>query len=129
MLNQSWGWPLLPIGGGQDLVEDRIKWARQVHFLQESCEATLTRLPPAVHFGDDASQREGRQVQTQRFQDADDNGLATSAVQSFAGPPGLARRCGATQRALGFVVRAGYRRALPIGRRRGLRRHKREQLL
>src|SRR4051812_30008708 len=85
MVKQSCDSMLSAFGDGQDGVEDGFVGARHLHFLQESGEATLTRLLPAVDLGDDAGQGECRQVETQRFQHTDDDRLPACSVNGFAG--------------------------------------------
>jgi len=101
----------------------------KLHFLQQRGETTLARLPPTVDLGQDALQRELRQIQTQRFQHADDNRLPASTDRCLVGPARLARLgCPRSVRSASLLVPdTGWLGAVGLSRRLG--RHEREQLL
>jgi hypothetical protein len=113
----SWGvcsWAVSTAGNRYDLVENGFVGALQFQLLEQSSEAALALLPPALDFCNDVGQRECRQVQPQRFQDADDDRLPAGANQRLVGPPRLTRLGLAPQAPFRFVVGARHGCALAI---------------
>ena len=96
---------------GEEPDRERIAEAANLELFQEFREATSALFDPALDLRKHARQREGRQVQTQRFQHAGQDRLPAGAGQRLVGPARLAGCRRATQRAFGFVVRARHRLA------------------
>src|SRR6202011_3971703 len=76
----------------------------QLEVIQKCLEATSPGCPPTLQLLENAPERVGRQVNTQRFQDAGQNRLPAGTVACLVGAarlPGLRRTA---QRSFRFVV-------------------------
>ena len=75
----------LPARPWKDLINDGLLRRSEFELFQKFREATSPGCPPPLQLREHARKREGRQVETERLQDAGQNRLAAGAVDRLAG--------------------------------------------